>query len=177
MAYSRDVRFNEEQTGVQKIVRSPELDIEQCVELELTSDDLSEFVGDFADDEDSSEIGDSEPVHRSTRERRRPDYLAESVSVASAEETGTYREAVSSPRWKQAMADEMKSLENNEVRENWLRLHLVERLSVLSGSIRSNEMVMVEPNGTRHDWWRKATRKQEAWIMMRRSLLWSEWSH
>ena len=39
------------------------------------------------------------------------------MSFASAEKPGTYREAVSSPRWKQAMADEMKSLRKNEVWE------------------------------------------------------------
>ncbi len=93
VVYSRDVRFNEEQTGIEKGVRSAELDIERCVELELTSDDFSEVV----DVEDSLEIGNSDPVCRPTRERKRPNYLAESMSFASAEEPGTYREAVSSP--------------------------------------------------------------------------------
>ncbi len=113
LVYSRDVRFNEEQTGVEKGVCSAKLNIERCVELKLTSDDFFAVV----DVEDSLEIGNSEPVRRSTRERRRPDYLAESVSFASAEKPGTYREAVSSPRWKQAMANEMKSLRKNEVWE------------------------------------------------------------
>ncbi len=113
MVYSRDMRFNEEQTGVEKGVSSAELDIERCVQLELTSDDFPKVV----DVEDSLEIGNSEPVRRPTREQRRPDYLAESVFFASTEEPGTYRETVSSPRWKQAMADEMKSFRKNEVWE------------------------------------------------------------
>ena len=44
VVYSRVVRFNEEQTGVEKGVCSAELDFERCVELELTSNDFSEVV-------------------------------------------------------------------------------------------------------------------------------------
>ncbi len=39
------------------------------------------------------------------------------MSVASVEEPGTYREAVSTPKWKQAMENEMKSLKTNDVWE------------------------------------------------------------
>ena len=68
------------------------------------------------------------------------------------------------------MADEMKSLKKMRY-GNWLNLHLVEKLSGLSEFTRSNEMVMVESNVTRHDWWRKAILKQKVPITMRHSLL------
>ena len=58
MFYSRDVRFNEEQAGVEKEVCSEELDVERHVELEL-----SEEVGfEHVDGDVSSEAGDSEPI-------------------------------------------------------------------------------------------------------------------
>lgn len=79
--YSRDV--NKEQTGVEKEVRS---EFERQIELELSDDVFSEPV----DSDDLPEDGNSVPTCRSMRERRRPDYFIESVSVASAVESCTY---------------------------------------------------------------------------------------
>ena len=64
--------------------------------------------------------GDSSiPIYMSTGERKRPEYLVESVCMAS-EEPSTHQEAVCgqrSGRWKQAMEEEMKSLQSNGVWE------------------------------------------------------------
>ena len=125
--YCRDVRFNEDHTGIEKEPCAAEP--VKYVELE-SSDEGTEPVNDQV--RDSSTIGDMDrsllSLRRSERVRRRPDYYIEGTSVASQDldEPCTFEEGLSSPsraKWEKAMEAEMESLHNNHV---WDRVELPE---------------------------------------------------
>ena len=118
--YSRDVKFNEDEVGIEKETSVGEP--VKCVEFE----DSGEVVEQEVNDADTTSVGDdgesgAAPSRRSRRVRQRPDYFVEGVSVASSEEEPrSFREAISSPskaKWERAMEVEMKSLQDNNVWE------------------------------------------------------------
>ena len=110
----RDVKFNEMEFGLEKEAgsgKSPdyvELDvsspIDEVQEDEVHEDEVQE--GELREDSEVDEGAATEwnveesGVRRSTRNRQRPDYLVEKVSVAkdSAEEPATVKEALESPQ-------------------------------------------------------------------------------
>ena len=116
--YSRDVRFNETK---QEIVPKTDMpDTEFLVELDL----LNDSEASFKDSEEQLPSNNTiEPVlRRSGRERRQPDfYGVEANTVGELKnEPANIEEALQSPKrdkWMNAMEQEMKSLEENEVWE------------------------------------------------------------
>ena len=106
--YSRDVKFNESEFGIEK---EPCDGPDKLITIELSCDD--DVIKD-------SEIPD---VRRSTSwERRPPDRLGEWMTIASddTDEPTTVREALSSSdseQWRQAMQNKMKSLYEHNVWE------------------------------------------------------------
>ena len=143
--YSRDVKFNEMEFGLEKEAGSEkssdyvELDVpsptvevqedevleDEVLEDEVQEDEIQEDEVQEGELREDSEVGEGAAtewnveesgVRRSTRNRQRPDYLVEKVSVAkdSAEEPATVKEALESPQhaeWKEAMEAEMQSLQ------------------------------------------------------------------
>ena len=119
--YSRDVRFNEDEVGLEK--ESGGVKPVRYVELEISGDEVESQMDDAGG---ASVEGDGDSglptQRRSGRVRQRPDYFVEGASVASRdpEEPRTFGEALSSPstaKWEKAMEVEMESLRNNDVWE------------------------------------------------------------
>ena len=124
------MKFNEVEFGLKK--ESHSLDSSpRYVELEISttesppqSDNLEVSQADTEAEPGEEEVdGDhalEEPaLRRSNRVRHRPDYLIERVSLAE-EEPSTVKEALDShqcEKWKEAMAAEMQSLQDNSVWE------------------------------------------------------------
>ena len=109
MFFSRDVRFNESEVGLN--VAEPL----SCVELEVSVDS---GVG----SEDVDEQVEEPAPRRSERIRHRPNYYSEQASIAadSMEEPASYSEAAASPnksKWEEAMKAELRSLQHNDVWE------------------------------------------------------------
>ncbi len=110
--FSRDVKFNEDQIGIEKEIHSVESDTQKFVELEISDDVVEANIPD-------ADVG-LVPSRRSTRVRKRPDYLAESASIVTRniEEPRIFQEAATSlhkTKWEKAMEEEMKSLQDNNV--------------------------------------------------------------
>ena len=59
--YSRDVNL------MKNVEKEAEVNVEQCVELELTSEDFCDDFSELVDGDDGEDSSDSEPVRRSTR--------------------------------------------------------------------------------------------------------------
>ena len=120
--YSRDVKFNEMEFGLEK--EPSQVKPTHYVELEVSSptEDLQNET-EISREEDVAGRSVEEPViRRSSRIRQRPDYYVESVSYAkdSLDEPTTFEEALNSQqkrKWEDAMAAEMHSLMDNEVWE------------------------------------------------------------
>ena len=103
--YSRDVRFNELECGVEK--ESSEPDERQYAELEFPSDD-----------EPLSDIPVEPIPRRCGRERRPPAYYGELANSVNLKEPHTFNQALDSPdkqHWTNAMENEMDSLYKNYV--------------------------------------------------------------
>ena len=116
--YSRDVRFNE--TKQEMVPKTDMPDTEFLVELDLSNDSEASFKD---SEEELPSNNTIEPVlRRSGRERRQPDfYGVEANTVGELKnEPANIEEALQSPKrdkWMNAMEQEMKSLEENEVWE------------------------------------------------------------
>ena len=117
MIYSRDVKFNESEFGIEKesSLEEPihyiELEVSSSVDNEEPAVEASEEV-----------IPEQPAIRKSDRHRQRPDYYGERVSVAKdgLEEPATVIEALSSQKkakWEEAMKAEMRSLQDNDVWE------------------------------------------------------------
>ncbi len=134
---SRDVKFNDYETGFKKeseplslIEPSFELSVESSVESSVEPS-IESSVEPSVEScvEPSVELSRvvsraliDEPVRKSKRIRHRPDYYSEGVSVAVGNTAGpiSYQEAITNPkrfRWKNAMNAEMRSLQRNNVWE------------------------------------------------------------
>ena len=122
MIYSRDVKFDKNEKT------------EAIIDSGSTAnggDHSDKLVIDFGSDNQevsNQEITETrqsprepEPVRRSTRERRQPDYYGrQSINLTRTQEPTSFKEAISSPdqsKWKKAMKIEMKSLKDNNVWE------------------------------------------------------------
>ena len=113
--YSRDVKFNESEFGIEKELPGNEFQADKHVTLELSNDNDVVVEDDQAD---NAEINERQPV----RERRAPDRFGEWVTIASKDvvEPTTISEALCGPnaeRWHEAMQQEMDSLQEHDVWE------------------------------------------------------------
>ena len=115
--YSRDVRFNETEFGLKKESSPVE-------PIRLVDVGSSDDTDDVEHDSDGGGSVDESPtvmeLRRSQRERCRPQYFSEGVSIAAGavDEPSTFEEAVSSAnkaKWEKAVEAEMRSLDNNHV--------------------------------------------------------------
>lgn len=120
--FSRDVKFNESEVGLQK--ESSVVEPLSFVEVEVSADDVdsdTDGVGGGADETVVQE-NDEEASRRSERVRHRPNYYAEEAvfTAGGIEEPTSYQEAEASPdklKWEKAMEAEMRSLRRNDVWE------------------------------------------------------------
>ena len=134
--FSRDVSFNENETGIGRDLVSSEGD--QYLDLDLSDEDLfntdnpdseAECQGENQTDveeesitDQSNEVPAPAVPRRSERVRQHPDYYGTWVNTIKEQgaEPATVDEAMSSPerkKWKEAMRKEMKSIETNKVWE------------------------------------------------------------
>ncbi len=112
--YSRDVKFNESEFGIEKELPDRELQADQLINLELSNDD------DNVEEDETNYVEFN--VRQPVRERRAPDRFGEWVTVASEDvvEPTTVREALSGPnaeQWREAMQHEIDSLQEHDVLE------------------------------------------------------------
>ena len=118
--YSRNVKFDERETG------RPPVEEEESPQRPLILDSVDESESDRErGDEDKSSTGadppaaDEHPPRRSTRERSSVDYYGfQKAHLTIHSEPTIFDEATACPekaKWKEAMANEMKSLKDNKV--------------------------------------------------------------
>jgi hypothetical protein len=127
--FSRDVVFNEGNSGGLGVGGLGVGGASEYVELELSSDDNTPQISelpqeaeeDHLDTSTDSAPDESQPiVRRSTRQKKMPDYFSWEANVAGScvQEPHTVEEVLSTPekvQWVKAMEKEMKSLQENEV--------------------------------------------------------------
>ena len=136
--YSRDVRFNELECGVEK--ESSEPDERRYIELEFPSDD-----------EPLSDIPVEPIPRRSGQERRPPAYYGEFVNSVNLKEPHTFDQALYSSdkqHWTNAMENEMDSLYENDV---WGLVELPkDKQSGVNGFLKSRMQSMDPLKGIKH---------------------------
>ncbi len=84
--FSRDVKFNEDQIGIEKEIHSVESDAQKFFELDMSNDVVEPENANIPDADVDADVNDESGLllsSRSTRVRKRPDYLAESASIVT----------------------------------------------------------------------------------------------